>query len=363
MRAGGLVRPLHGAILRPIVAATALATIIMGAAFGRETKRLPAAGKRWAGQLGKKLSPIEAYVPMRKHPQLFESLLRDEWLADTVRDLVAAARNGTRHLDLVEEAPGVYSFELFTPAFADAFLDEVDAYAESGLPVRRPNSMNNYGLIVNEIGMKQALTELQREILWPVARLLWPTHGSAFHDHHSFMVRYRPDEDAGLDMHTDDSDVTFNVCLGKEFTGAGLTFCGMGGHQDHRQFAFQYKHVKGRAVVHLGTKRHGADDIISGDRRNLIIWNHNNDWRLSGAYRRRMSRYSKESGEPDERCLSYTHDRDYAAYKPYPPGVREKGLAQRAWCPPPRACYDTMSEKLDEPPRDPYGRGGMCPVE
>ena len=148
MRAGGLVRPLHGAILRPIVAATALATIIMGAAFGRETKRLPAAGKRWAGQLSKKLSPIEAYVPMRKHPQLFESLLRDEWLADTVRDLVAAARNGTRHLDLVEEAPGVYSFELFTPAFADAFLDEVDAYAESGLPVRRPNSMNNYGLIV-----------------------------------------------------------------------------------------------------------------------------------------------------------------------------------------------------------------------
>ena len=42
-------------------------------------------------------------------------------------------------------------------------------------------------------------------------------------------VRYRSDEDAGLDMHTDDSDVTFNVCLGKEFTGAGLTFCGLGG--------------------------------------------------------------------------------------------------------------------------------------
>ena len=29
-------------------------------------------------------------------------------------------------------------------------------------------------------------------------------------------------EDRGLDMHTDDSDVTFNVCLGDTFTGATL---------------------------------------------------------------------------------------------------------------------------------------------
>lgn len=26
--------------------------------------------------------------------------------------------------------------------------------------------------------------------------------------------------------------------------------------------------------MHLGTKRHGADDITSGERNNLIIWNH-----------------------------------------------------------------------------------------
>ena len=27
-------------------------------------------------------------------------------------------------------------------------------------------------------------------------------------------------------MHTDDSDVTFNICLGLDFQGAGLQFCG-----------------------------------------------------------------------------------------------------------------------------------------
>mgnify|MGYP003333528851 CR=1 FL=1 len=43
------------------------------------------------------------------------------------------------------------------------------------------------------------------------------------------MVQYKHGEDLGLDMHTDASDVTLNVCLGKEFTGAGLTFCGVRG--------------------------------------------------------------------------------------------------------------------------------------
>lgn len=63
-------------------------------------------------------------------------------------------------------------------------------------------------------------------------------------------------------LHT---DVTFNVCLGKEpFTGAGLTFCGVIGTPQHRQFNLSYKHVIGRCVVHLGRQRHGADDIKEG---------------------------------------------------------------------------------------------------
>ena len=102
----------------------------------------------------------------------------------------------------------------------------------------------------------------------------------------------------------------------------------------HR-FAFQYEHVKGRAVVHLGSKRHGADDISSGTRRNLIIWNHNRNWRASAEYETRMQRYRRESAAPDARCLSYTHDRDWEALtgEPRP----EAKFARTAWCPPPRA--------------------------
>ena len=113
--------------------------------------------------------------------------------------VAAAAWDGYLHDAVVRESAGIYSFELFSKAFCETFLREVDNYDASGLPVRRPNSMNNYGLIVNEIGMRDAITELQQDILWPVARLLWPLQSTQFDAHHSFIVRYKSDEDPGLD--------------------------------------------------------------------------------------------------------------------------------------------------------------------
>lgn len=101
---------------------------------------------------------------------------------------------------------------------------------------------------------------------------LFPGVGSHFDRHHTFVVRYKVGEDLGLDMHTDDSDVTFNVCLGKDFKGAGLQFCGDQGATDHRKASLQYQHRVGHCVVHRGHRRHGADDITEGERLNLIVW-------------------------------------------------------------------------------------------
>ncbi|MEC8262735.1 MAG: hypothetical protein VX017_05415, partial [Pseudomonadota bacterium] len=47
-------------------------------------------------------------------------------------------------------------------------------------------------------------------------------------------------KDLGLDMHTDNSDVTFNVCLGRDFDGAGLAFCGNMGSANHRHFTYTH---------------------------------------------------------------------------------------------------------------------------
>ncbi|KAJ1461415.1 putative 2OG-Fe(II) oxidoreductase like-protein [Pelagophyceae sp. CCMP2097] len=289
-----------------------------------------------------------AYAPLRKSPALFQSFLRPEWLAPDLLDVVKAAELGKVHSAVRTEANGVFSLDVFSPAFCKVFLAEVDHYLESGLPIRRPNSMNNYGLIVNEIGLRPALTELQQKVLWPISQALFDADvASQFHRHHSFVVAYARDKDAGLDVHTDDSDITANICLGDVFSGAGLTFCGTIGESDHRQFAIRYNHAVGRAVLHLGSRRHGADDISSGTRRNLIIWNVNDDFRQSAAYEQRMLHYAKESSKPDPRCLSYTHDRDYSHFKKLDRDMQQANA--RAWCPPRSAAYDGFGEnRADE---------------
>ena len=219
-------------------------------------------------------------------------------------------------------------------------VDEVDAYGSSGLPTARPNSMNKYGLVMNEIGMEPVFDSLQATVLQPIAQLLFPTEGGSLDRHHSFVVQYEMGKDLGLDMHTDNSDVTFNVCLGRDFDGAGLTFCGHMGHAEHRHFSYRHKHVKGHCIVHLGRRRHGADEITRGERLNLIIWNTNLAFRSSQSFNdlQRQHRYERESGPPDGVCLSYTHDRDFLKYKETPRAHAK--MTRRAWCPPRFAAHD-----------------------
>lgn len=161
--------------------------------------------------------------------------------------------------------------------------------------------MNNYGLILNEIGMEPLINSLQQKVLYPISERIWKQEGARLDRHHTFLVRYKPGEDLGLDVHTDDSDVTFNVCLGREFSGSGLVFCGMMGSADHRKLTTVYHHKLGRCVVHLGRKRHGADNIQTGERINLIIWNVNDNLRRTADYNN-YNKYQKESGPPDLKC-------------------------------------------------------------
>jgi len=290
---------------------------------------------------------IAAYRPLRRHPSLFDAA--GGWRQWIDADLLDAldTRNATALASLLrEEVDGVHSFALFSDDFCKMFLEELDSYYASGLPIDRPNSMNNYGIIVNNIGMQPVISAVQRAVLQPIASLLHPTQareGRGFDGHHSFLVQYKAGQDLGLDMHTDDSDVTFNVCLGRNFSGAGLTICGDSRMPDHRHFFYSYTHVVGRCLVHLGSRRHGADDIREGERNNLIIWNSNSAYRASDQYVNKQP-YHTEVGVPDPRCLSYTHDRDFGHFLDYPPGKAQ--FRGGGWCPPAGACYDQMAPEL-----------------
>jgi len=285
----------------------------------------------------------DRYQPLQRDAALFDpSLVSSKWIDPAFHALVSAVRDrdimetNVRHL-VTEEAHDIFSFPLLTDAACDALIEEVENFQSTGLPARRPNSMNNYGLILNEIGLRPSLSALQAAV-HPLARALFPTEGASFDGHHTFVVSYKPTEDRGLDMHTDDSDVTLNVCLGKDFEAAGLTFCGTMGAPDHRRESFRYSHTRGRALLHLGRRRHGADDISAGHRVNLIMWNWNQPFRQSAAYNQRP--FAVESSPPDPLCVSWTHDRDFEAITGEERPEGGSKFRQTAWCPPPFAEYE-----------------------
>jgi len=145
-------------------------------------------------------------------------------------------------------------------------------------------------------------------------------------------------------MHTDNADVTFNVCLGRTFTGASLTFCGDMGAPGHRHLSYQYFHRLGRAVVHLGRRRHGADEIETGERLNLIVWCTNLAFRKSRQYTDLQSqrRYEPEATPPDPECLSYTHDRDFFTFRQ--PTAEHAKMRRTPWVPPLSARYPGYGE-------------------
>lgn len=104
-------------------------------------------------------SAIQQYRRLRLHEDLFVGLdlnSTDVFDPELLPVIEASKRPDAQQalLEVVQqEAVGIYSFPFFSERFCERFLDELDNYYRSGLPIRRPNSMNNYGIIVNEIGV------------------------------------------------------------------------------------------------------------------------------------------------------------------------------------------------------------------
>lgn len=133
-------------------------------------------------------------------------------------------------------------------------------YNESGLHISRPNTQNDLGNILSDMGLSRLCDDIVADVLQPLGALLYESHGGAsLNSHHSFTVVYRPQDFKGLPMHYDrGSDVTLNVSIGKVFTGGSLTFCGVRNADNYTKVAGKCAHRVGRAMLHLGFHRHGT---------------------------------------------------------------------------------------------------------
>lgn len=250
-----------------------------------------------------RLQPALTYAQLRLHEALFDPRRHwndfiDSTLWRVLRPVVVEGGSFSAHpvckrcmawqyhdahadiLQIVQEpTPGVFIFPVFTQTFCELLLAEVDHFYSSGLPFARPNSMNNYGVILDELGLGPVISAFQRQVLQPLARVLFPGVGSELDSHHAFIVHYSLDGDKELTPHRDDSDITFNVALGRRWSGSNLSFCGLMQEADVHVHRISHAFNIGSAVLHLGRHVHGAEPIVQGERVNLIVWNRNSAWR------------------------------------------------------------------------------------
>ncbi|KAK7291387.1 hypothetical protein RIF29_06487 [Crotalaria pallida] len=198
---------------------------------------------------------------------------------------------------MTEPSPGIFVFEMLQQEFCELMLEEIENFekwvTEAKFRIMRPNTMNKYGAVLDDFGFESMLDKLMESFIRPLSRVFFAeVGGSTLDSHHGFVVEYGQDRDVDLGFHVDDSEVTLNVCLGKQFSGGELFFRGARCEKHVNTGAqseeiFDYSHVPGQAVLHRGRHRHGARATTSGHRVNLLLW-------CRSSVFREMKRYQKD---------------------------------------------------------------------
>ncbi|KAM3330310.1 hypothetical protein ACQJBY_026933 [Aegilops geniculata] len=221
---------------------------------------------------------------------------------------------------MTEPIPGVFSFAMLQPNFCDMLLEEVENFEKwvhaMKFKIMRPNTMNKYGAVLDDFGLEAMLNQFMEEFIAPISKVFYPEVGGGTLDsHHAFVVEYGKDRDVELGFHVDDSEVTLNVCLGKQFSGGELYFRGIrcenhvNSETQHEEM-YDYSHVPGRAVLHRGRHRHGARPTSSGLRMNLLLWCRSSVFREMKKYQMDFSSWcgecQREKRERQIQCVKAT---------------------------------------------------------
>ena len=86
----------------------------------------------------------------------------------------------------------------------------------------------SYACVLNEIGFEDAMARFCEVVLTPLAELLFPRQGRNMgEDYRAYVTKSAAGEDIAVQKHMDMSDVTMNICMGKQFKGGATYFEGI----------------------------------------------------------------------------------------------------------------------------------------
>ncbi len=174
----------------------------------------------------------------RKHPvELFEKL-REEDIFD---------ENFSKQTMKKLSPWGAFAFPFLKPSFCKLLDEELEHFEASGMPMSQPNNMHSVGLILSEIGLTPLVTMMRKRVT-ALCDELYPQF-AGINGHHAFAVRYKADgnltDNKELSLHYDESHVTLNVCLGRNFTGSKLFFCGLLDQPESHDENINFEHLPG----------------------------------------------------------------------------------------------------------------------
>ncbi|XP_053374927.1 2-oxoglutarate and iron-dependent oxygenase domain-containing protein 2-like [Mercenaria mercenaria] len=219
----------------------------------------------------------QSYTPI--HPEIYT--LKESFLSPKFLDLVQYCKDTDATFEGVfdymqeTEISRGYMIPVFTEEFCRMFLEEVQHFEQSDLPKGRPNTMNKYGVLLDELGFDPFFSTLREQYLVPVTRLLYPDQGGGELDSHKvFVVQYKVGEDIDLDCHYDNAEVTLNIALSPKdsYAGGNLYFGAMRTEYDAVDHWKEIEHKPTFGFLHRGQHMHGASPITAGERFNLILW-------------------------------------------------------------------------------------------
>jgi hypothetical protein len=223
---------------------------------------------------------LKTYVPKMTLPEP-EQIFSKELLRATENNAYIPSA-------LTEVVPRVYTFDLFTPEFCEQLLDQVKHFGEwkkeattAALPVTE--DLSQQMTVVDQMGdMGEKLLDTLRDVIVdPLAKTLYPEvddPNSKSSYRYGFILGYsnKPGQEQisrkKLDAHTDDSEVTLTVCLGRDYKGGEVVLRHLRSDPKEGEVQDKIKMKTGEATLFLGQQMHEVQDITEGERYIFVLW-------------------------------------------------------------------------------------------
>lgn len=187
------------------------------------------------------------------------------------------------HLETLmeEEMFDVYSF----PLLAKSFCSKLQKYIQRIIKELEENSEFSWltrgsTKDLDNLGLQWLNSLLFHLVVRPMSQHLYmetETSGGDLDWRQGYIAAYSADPTdtkprQRLVPHTDDSEVTLNVCVGEKFDGGLLQFWGLRGTSEAGTLVGDYDPVVGRALIHSGRHLHEVTEVTSGNRFAYILW-------------------------------------------------------------------------------------------